>query len=264
LILCHHTIKIIMKTAWLCVTVIGCFVMKTTNATLGSAWTTPTINTINGTGAISLAENAALPKLVATGATTYAIVTQTPAGILNINTTTGQLTLVAGKKLDFETAPKHVLVVKVGDGDTSASATITITVTDVKEPPVFTMSKYSTCVVDKAKQGTSVLTVTTTDEDGNTGVNVISTMDITVGDTNSFFTIANNGTITLAKAVDMETTAKYNLTVTATDSDPGTKLIGTTSVIVTIAGKCGGSGVGILAASLLTMLVGVMTSLSSL
>jgi len=256
-----------MKTAWLCVTVIGCFVMKTTNATV-TDWTKPAISgAINGNGTIGTAlaeKGAALPQLAATGATVYTITSQKPPGIFTINTTSGQLALAANKKLDYETVKSHVLVVTAGDGSGSTgTATITINIANVNEPPVFTKSMYSACVVDKATKGTSVLTVSTTDVDGTTGENVIGAIAIAAGNTNTYFAIATNGTITLAKAVDMATSAKYNLTVTAIDS-ASTKLTATTSVIVAIAGKCGGSGVGILAASLLTMLVGVMTSLSSL
>jgi len=255
-----------MNTAWFCVTVLWCFVLKTTDAAVTN-WTTPAIAKKDGSGIIAtpLAEGAttSLPTIAATGANAYAIVSQTPTGIFNI-TAAGQLTLVATKALDFEKAPKHVLIVRAADASSSTgTATITINISDVNDnPPVFPSSGYSACVVDKAKAGTTVLTVSTTDVDTTTAKNVISAMTFAAGNTNSDFAIATNGVITLAKAVDMATTASYALNVAAVDSDSHTKLTGTTTVSVTVAGTCG--GVGILAASLLTMLVGVMTSLSSL
>ncbi|MBO0330016.1 BspA family leucine-rich repeat surface protein [[Muricauda] lutisoli] len=48
-------------------------------------------------------------------------------------TEVGELSLVQGKNLDFETAKEHVITVKVSDGKTTASATITVMVENVIE-----------------------------------------------------------------------------------------------------------------------------------
>ncbi len=48
-------------------------------------------------------------------------------------TAAGDLSLAAGKALDFETVTQHVVTVQVSDGDKSATATVTIKVNDVDE-----------------------------------------------------------------------------------------------------------------------------------
>ncbi|WP_025668029.1 BspA family leucine-rich repeat surface protein, partial [Aquimarina megaterium] len=53
-------------------------------------------------------------------------------------TDTGELSLVAGKKLDFETTTSYTLSVEVSDGTHKASADITITVENVVEPFITT------------------------------------------------------------------------------------------------------------------------------
>ncbi len=47
--------------------------------------------------------------------------------------TAGELSLAAGKQLDFETATEHSITVQVSDGTATAQATVTITVEDVYE-----------------------------------------------------------------------------------------------------------------------------------
>ena len=46
----------------------------------------------------------------------------------------GELSLAAGKALDFENKAQHTITVEVGDGEKTATATVTIKVTDVAEP----------------------------------------------------------------------------------------------------------------------------------
>ena len=53
-------------------------------------------------------------------------------------TDTGELSLVADKKLDFETTSSHTLTVEVSDGKNKVSAEITITVENVAEPFITT------------------------------------------------------------------------------------------------------------------------------
>ncbi|WP_271783367.1 BspA family leucine-rich repeat surface protein [Aquimarina algiphila] len=50
----------------------------------------------------------------------------------------GEISLVEGKKLDFETIVSHALTVEVSDGTNTTSATITVTVENVVEPFITT------------------------------------------------------------------------------------------------------------------------------
>ena len=67
---------------------------------------------------------------------TYSITGGNGSGLFEINSTNGQISLVAGQHLDFETAQQHVLTVHVQDGPgLSDDAQVTINVTNINETP---------------------------------------------------------------------------------------------------------------------------------
>ncbi|XP_060604197.1 cadherin-87A-like [Ruditapes philippinarum] len=99
------------------------------------------------------------------------------------------------------------------NGQSTGTATITVTVTDVNEP-TFSASSYDQCIVDKSAVGTELITVKATDADTTETVTHV----IENGNTNDDFGIAGTtGVITVAKVLDMSTTAKYTLLVIAKD-----------------------------------------------
>ncbi|KAB5491848.1 MULTISPECIES: BspA family leucine-rich repeat surface protein [Flagellimonas] len=63
---------------------------------------------------------------------TYSIVANDKY-LFEIDPATGELSLAAGKNLDFETDTEHSITVEVSDGTATAQATVTIKVTDVDE-----------------------------------------------------------------------------------------------------------------------------------
>ena len=67
------------------------------------------------------------------GVLTYSITTQTPAGALNIDANTGELTVIDPNLFDFEVNPVITATISVDNSGNSASATATINLNDVDE-----------------------------------------------------------------------------------------------------------------------------------
>jgi hypothetical protein len=67
------------------------------------------------------------------GTLTYSLSSQSTAGAMAINGSTGQLTVANASVFDFEVNPTLTGVVKVANGEETATANITITVTNVEE-----------------------------------------------------------------------------------------------------------------------------------
>lgn len=67
------------------------------------------------------------------GALTYAITSQTPTGALNINSTTGELTVANAVLFNFETSPTITATVQVDNSGFNASLTATIDLLDLHE-----------------------------------------------------------------------------------------------------------------------------------
>ncbi len=128
-------------------------------------------------------------------------------------TTAGELSLISGQNLDFETATSHAITVQVSDGSLSASATITINVTDVAENTAPAIAAQSFTVAEDIDAATDIGTVTATDAEGNS-----ISYSITAND-NGLFEITAGGALSLAsgQALDFETSTSHNITVQATD-----------------------------------------------
>ena len=169
---------------------------------------------------------------------TYAITGGDTGNVFAIDPGTGAVT-VAGV-LDYETttAP-YSLEVTVTDGGSSplsGMATITITVEDVNEAPTAPVPVTSTpfSVAENSAMGTAVGSVTATDPD-QTSPNNVLTYAITNGNTGNAFVInPTTGEITVADALDYETTVSYSLVVTVTDGgSPSRSDTGTITITVT-------------------------------
>ncbi|MBC6410329.1 MAG: cadherin domain-containing protein, partial [Ekhidna sp.] len=116
--------------------------------------------------------------------------------------------LVVNDDLDFETTQSYTLKVSVSDGELSATADITVNVTDVDEGPAIADQTFS--VAEDAATGIVVGTVKAT------GDNL--TFSITSGNTGDVFAIAGStGAITVAGALDFETSPTYTLKVSVSD-----------------------------------------------
>ena len=184
----------------------------------------------------SVAEDAAPGTAVGTaratdpegGAVSYALTAGNAAGRFAIDASTGALT-VAGA-LDHETTPSLSLTVQAGSGGGTATATVpvTVAVTNVDEAPAFGAADYAFSVAEDAAAGAAVGTVSATDPEGGA-----VSYALTAGNAAGAFAIApTSGALTVAGALDAETTASYSLTVAARDAAGGTA---SATVTITVA-----------------------------
>ena len=168
--------------------------------------------------AFSVAEDAAVGAAVGTltaadpedGAVTYALTAGNDAGAFALDAATGALTVAA--TLDYETADDYSLTVTARDPEgATATADIAITVTDVAYPPAFAETSYTWSVAEDAAVGAALGAVRATDPEGGP-----VSYAITAGnDAGAFALDAGTGALTVAAALDFETTPSYSLTLEA-------------------------------------------------
>ena len=140
-----------------------------------------------------------------------------------ISSSTGLLT--TAQLLDKETVGSYSLNVTVTDGTLSVTESLSITVSDVNDAPAFNEAPYATTVVENDAAAT-VYKVSATDDDGDS-----LTFTITGTGSVDFSLNPTTGVVTLADALDYESTSVYYLTIRASDSNGG---VATTSLNVTV------------------------------
>ncbi|HEX6095152.1 MAG TPA: cadherin domain-containing protein [Thermoanaerobaculia bacterium] len=150
---------------------------------------------------------------------TYSITGGADMALFSINSTTGALTFNSAPDFDApaDAGANNVydVVVTASDGTNSPTQNITVTVTDVNETPVFT----STATPSIPENTTAVVTVTTTDPEGDT-----ITYSITGGADMALFSINSaTGALSFLSAPNFEAPADagannvYDVVVTASD-----------------------------------------------
>ena len=169
----------------------------------------------------SVAEDAAMGATVGTvdatdpegGAVSYALTAGNEAGAFALAAATGALT-VAGA-LDYETADNYNLTMTASDAaGHTATADVAITVTDVAYAPVFGATSYAWSVAEDAATGAALGTINATDPEGGAVAYAL-----TAGNEAGLFQIdAASGRLTVAGALDYETTSSVSLTVEAKSS----------------------------------------------
>ena len=149
---------------------------------------------------------------------TWTITGGTGAGAFAINAATGEITVLDGSLLNFETTPSWTLLVTVSDGvATSAVQTVTIDLTNVNEAPQITGPTNTSVNEDGS---TAALPVTVGDVD-----TAVNTLIVTA--TSSDQTLIPNGNIVIGgtgtnRTVTITPTADMNggpVTITLTVSD---------------------------------------------
>ena len=156
---------------------------------------------------------------------TYAL-SGTDAASFDLDTASGQLQTSGA--LDYEAQAEHVVTITASDNHgNSSSITVMIGVGDLVDTPTFVSPPYMFPVSEDAAVDAAVGTVTATPLAGGT-----LTYAITADDSNGAFAInATTGAITVAAALDYETTASYALTVTVSEAAGAAK---TTPVTITV------------------------------
>ena len=106
----------------------------------GSDYPSPTITITASDFSVTIAENPAAGAVLGTvqanassGSVSFAITSQSLAGAIAINASTGELTVANASLFDFETQSTLTAVVRASSGGSTDDATITITLTDVDE-----------------------------------------------------------------------------------------------------------------------------------
>ena len=145
------------------------------------------------------------------GALTYSL-SGTDASLLNIDSTTGAVTLKASA--NYETKTSYSFSVTSSDGLAAHDATkaVTVSVNNLNDnAPVFT-SGGTGAVDENAPVTTVVYTAAATDADGNT-----LTYSLSGTDAASLNINATTGAVTLKASADYETKTSYSFSVTASD-----------------------------------------------
>ncbi|XP_066592660.1 fat-like cadherin-related tumor suppressor homolog isoform X2 [Prorops nasuta] len=138
-------------------------------------------------------------------------------------------------QLDREAQSKYSLTAHVQDRDKplwECSSQLEILVSDLNDnPPKFTLPVYTATLPEDAELGTLVTKVHATDDD--IGINRKIRYDFIDSANGHFLIASDSGIITLAKPLDRETKAMYNVTVQA--QDQGTpQLVSVATLIVNV------------------------------
>ena len=131
--------------------------------------------------------------------------------------------------LDYERTPSYVLNAEADDGKGGKTlSNVIVNVIDLNdETPLFNSASYNSHVKENALIGSSVMTVTASDEDAADSALAYELS----GKNSSHFTVTSNGLIQTGRDIDFESVQGYSLTLTAIDSANNT---GTTVIIITV------------------------------
>ena len=148
---------------------------------------------------------------------TFSIVPNNDTSFFSINSTSGEIFLDQ-QGFDRETQDAfqfQVLAVDSGSPSLTGTASVQIQVLDNNDnTPVLNATVYSATLLENTLVGFNILTVGASDRDiGNNAV-----LQYNSSMANIFPIDATTGVLTLAEALDYETTQEYNFTVTVRDS----------------------------------------------
>ncbi|NXC48971.1 PCDBF protein, partial [Penelope pileata] len=146
-------------------------------------------------------------------------ITQTSEGsrqLFNLNADTGEIRISG--KLDFEEAKRHKLVVRATDGGgLSAHCKVHVEVLDVNDnAPEIALTSLSASIPEDAPPRTVVALFSVRDRDGGDNGRAECAIE---GDVPFSLAAASDGyyEVRSSAALDRETTAEYNVSITATD-----------------------------------------------
>jgi hypothetical protein len=168
----------------------------------------------------------------------YSIIAGIGITDFSINSTTGVIS--TAQSIDYEARAQQryqyqftIQAASSTNATSTDTASVTITVLDVNDNrPVFGMSVYRTGIPENFPLGRTIYTITVTDADS--GTNAQLSYSITSGNDQEAFNLnSTRGTLSVAGALDRETTASYNLTVQAMDGG-SPPLTSSTFVTITI------------------------------
>ena len=186
--------------------------------------------TLTGDQSVNISESAPVGSTIATFqaqdldqmAITLSIISGNSAGKFSINSATGVITLVSG--LDFESAISYFLTIRASDGEQNTDSSLKVNVLDENEfNPVFS-GQTNFMIAEEIPAGTTVGTVTATDEDRNDEI-AYDFLQENAG-SNNFILNSRTGVITTKGILDREALtqvfnpplSRVTLQVAATDN----------------------------------------------
>ena len=179
--------------------------------------TPPVFKAQSFTVAESINDAFVIGKIVATDVNEDALSfsLKTDAANLFEITESGEISLLSGKTLDFETKSSYIITAEVSDGKDKVDAQITITVTDVDENTAPVIDAQTFTVAESINDVFEIGVVLATDPENNT-----LTYSIT-SNSSSLFEITSDGKLSLAsgKKLDFQTAISHTITVEVSDGD---------------------------------------------
>ena len=157
---------------------------------------------------------------------TFAITGGNTGGAFSIDAGTGAITVASSAAVALANSPFSLSVSVTDAGGLSDSAVVTVTVNDLNDAPAFDLDPYAFSVAEDAAPGTAVGSVAASDPD----VGNLLSYSIVAGNAGGAFAIdAASGAISVAAALDFETTPDYSLTVRVDDN--GTPQLSDTATV---------------------------------
>ena len=143
----------------------------------------------------------------------FKLISVTPQVALTVNKETGYVYL--NNRLDYETSPKHDVVIEVVDGTLTKRQTFTLNVLNVNEhDPAFAQPYYKVSVVEN-EPPSSLLLMPATDLDS--GLFGEITYRIDSNNASLPFKLSTSGTLFLTGDIDYEFKSAYNFVAVASD-----------------------------------------------
>jgi hypothetical protein len=137
-----------------------------------------------------------------------------------VDASTGAVTLAAAT-LDYETDTTETFsIYSIDEKNTQSTAkTVTVTVGNANDAPVFTSGTTGVSLNETALVGTTAYTSAASDADSDSITYALSGADA------SSFAVSSTGVVTLNAALDYETKATYEFTLTASDVNGGSTAV---------------------------------------
>ncbi len=123
----------------------------------------------------------------------------------------GNITLA--ESFDYETKASYALTVIATDGELSSETEVLINVGDINEAPSLSSALSSTSFSEDSALGTIIATSSVADPESNT-----ITYSLT-GTGSEYFSVDENGNVTLKDTLDFETYTNYEITLVASDGE---------------------------------------------
>ncbi|XP_072481071.1 protocadherin Fat 4 isoform X1 [Notamacropus eugenii] len=149
------------------------------------------------------------------GEITYTVSEDDEDGIFFLNPVTGVFNLT--RSLDYETRQYYILTARAEDGGGQfMTIRVYFNILDVNDnPPVFSLTSYSTSLMENLPLGSTILIFNVTDADD--GLNSQLSYSITSGDSLGQFTVDKNGILKISQTLDRESQSFYNLVIQVHD-----------------------------------------------